>query len=145
MIAIISLCEKDLNGLKILYDTGFKGLNTSIEKMTENYKWIKDNPNYIVLCAKDNEKVVGSLMGIINKDLKGECTPFMVVENVIVAEEYRRMGIANSLMNNIENVAIEKGCSSIMLVSGMHRTWAHKFYESVGFKGDAVKGFKKYL
>jgi hypothetical protein len=48
-------------------------------------------------------------------------------------------------MNNIEQVAIEKGCASIMLVSGMHRIWAHKFYESNGYKGDAVKGFKKYL
>lgn len=145
MISIKSLCEKDLNELKKLYDTGFNGLNTNIEKMAENYELIKDNPNYKILCAKDNDEVVGSLIGIINIDFKGECKPFMVVENVIVAEEYRRKGIANSLMMNIEKVAIEKGCSSIMLVSGMHRIWAHKFYESVGYKGDAVKGFKKYL
>jgi predicted N-acetyltransferase YhbS len=144
MIQIVPLCQKDLNGLKELYDTGF-GLNTNIEKMTENYRWIETNPNYIVLCAKNNNEVIGSLIGIINKDFKGDCKPFMVVENVIVAEEYRRMGIANSLMNNIDRVAIENECSSIMLVSGMHRIWAHKFYEKIGYKGDAVKGFKKYL
>ena len=70
MITITSLCRNDLNGLKTLYDTGFKGLNTDIAKMNENYNWIKDNPNYIVLCAKNEDEVVGSLIGIINKDLK---------------------------------------------------------------------------
>lgn len=145
MITITSLCRNDLNGLKTLYDTGFKGLNTDIAKMNENYNWIKYNPNHIVLCAKYEDEVVGSLMGIINKDLKGECKPFMVVENVIVAEEHRRMGIARRLMDNIEKIATEKGCSFIILVSGMHRKYAHDFYESVGFKRDMVKGFKKYL
>ncbi|MCB2290876.1 GNAT family N-acetyltransferase [Clostridium sp. CS001] len=145
MITITSLSKNDLNGLKILYDTGFQGLNTDILKMNENYELIKDNPNYIVLCAKNEGKIVGSLIGIINIDFKGSCKPFMIVENVIVSEECRRMGIGNSLMASIEKVAIEKGCSFIMLVTGMHRTWAQKFYESVGFKGDIVKGYKKFF
>ena len=124
---------------------GFQGLNTDVVKMNENYELIKDNPNYRVLCAKYEDRVVGSLIGIINIDFKGACKPFMVVENVIVAEEYRRMGIGNSLMESIEKVAIEKECSFIMLVTGTHRTWAQKFYESVGFKGDIVKGYKKFF
>ena len=62
-----------------------------------------------------------------------------------MAEDYRRKCVANSLMVSIENVAIETGCASIILISGMHRIWAHQFYESVGFNEDAVKGFKKYL
>ena len=145
MITITSLSKNNLNGLKTLYDIGFQGLNTDIVKMNKNYELIKDNPNYIVLCANYEDRIVGSLIGIINIDFKGECNPFMVVENVIVSEEYRRMGIGNSLIESIEKVAIEKGCSFIILVTGMHRTWAQKFYESFGFKGDIVKGYKKFL
>ena len=69
----------------------------------------------------------------------------MVIENVIVSEEYRRLGIARKLMDNIEKIAMEKNCSFIILVTGMHRKWAHDFYESVGFKRDMVKGYKKFL
>ena len=59
-----------------------------------------------------------------------------------MAEDYRRKCVANSLMVNIDNVAIETGCASIILISGMHRIWAHQFYESVGFNEDAVKGLR---
>ena len=145
MISVHHLSECDLNGLKTLYDNGFKGMNSDPEKMIANYNLIKNNENYIILCAKYNDKIVGSIIGIINIDFKGECKPFMVIENVIVDENYRRQGIANNLMNTLENIAMDRNCSYMILVSGTHRIAAHKFYESIGFNGDNVSGFKKFF
>ena len=145
MIDITRLSKNDLDGLKKLYDTGFQGLYSNIAKMNENYELIKNSSSYIVLCAKDGDKIIASIIGIINIDFKGECKPFMVVENVIVAEEYRRMGIGNKLMAQIENIAIKNKCSFMMLITGAQRTWAQKFYESFGFKGDVVRGYKKFV
>ena len=48
-------------------------------------------------------------------------------------------------MSNIEKAAVERNCTVIMLTSSIHRKEAHKFYESVGFRGDVAKGFRKYL
>jgi hypothetical protein len=35
-------------------------------------------------------------------------------------------------------------CSKIMLLSSIHRTQAHAFFERAGFKGDSKRGFVKY-
>ena len=43
----------------------------------------------------------------------------------------------------IENWGREKECHYCILVSGMNRTGAHKFYDAIGYS--EVKGFKKYL
>ena len=145
MVTVMPICKNDLEGLKVLYDDGFEGTNTDFIKMNETYNWMKDNPDYIVLCAKNGDKIVGSLMGIVNKELIGECKPFMVIENVIVSNQCRRMGIGKILMDNIQKEAILRECSFIMLISRINRKEAHKFYESVGFNGDVEKGFKKYL
>jgi GNAT superfamily N-acetyltransferase len=145
MITIVELSKDDLAGLKKLYDNGFEGTSTDFVKMNEGYDWMKDNPDYTILCAKYENEIVGTLMGVANREIIGECRPFLVIENVVVSDNHRRMGIGSLLMAGIEKVAIEKNCSFMMLISRMHRKEAHKFYESVGFSGDVAKGFKKYL
>lgn len=145
MITIVELSKDDLAGLKKLYDNGFEGTKTDFVKMNEGYDWMKDNPDYTILCAKYENEIVGTLMGVANREIIGECRPFLVIENVVVSDKHRRMGIGSLLMAGIEKVAIEKNCSFMMLISRMHRKEAHKFYESVGFSGDIAKGFKKYL
>lgn len=145
MITITQVAKNDLEGLKVLYDNGFEGTNTDFIRMNEVFDWMKDNSDYTILCAKYKGEVVGSLMGVANRELIGECRPFMVIENVTVSDKHRRMGIGKLLMDSIEKVAIVKNCSFMMLISRIHRKEAHKFYESVGFSGDVAKGFKKYL
>lgn len=144
MITIMPICENDLEGLKILYDKGFEGTHIDFIEMKKVFVWMNENPDYNVLCAKLNGKIVGSIMEIVNRELIGKCKPYMVIENVIVSNECRRMGVGKMLMNYIDKVAIENECTYIMLLSRMHRKEAHLFYESVGFSGDAAKGFKKY-
>lgn len=113
--------------------------------MNEIHEWMKNNSDYTILCAKFKGEVVGSLMGVANRELIGDCRPFMVIENVVVSDKHRRMGIGKFLMDNIEKIAVEKNCSFMMLISRIHRKEAHKFYESSGFGGDIVKVFKKYI
>ena len=43
----------------------------------------------------------------------------------------------------IEDWGREKECHYCILVSGLNRTGAHKFYDAIGYS--EVKGFKKYL
>lgn len=145
MITVMPICENDLEGLKQLYDNGFGGTDTDFIEMKNVYNWMKNNPDYYVLCAKSDGIIVGSIMGIINRELFGKCKPFMVLENVIVSNNCRRMGVGKMLMEYIDKVAIENECTYIMLLSRMHRKEAHLFYESVGYSGNVAKGFKKYL
>lgn len=134
-----------IEGLKELYEDSFEGSTTDFKSMVQTYNLIKDNPNYYILCALIDNKIVGSVMGIICYELFGKCLPFMVVENVAVLKKHRRQGIAMELMKNLEKCAMENKCTTILFVSSEHRTGAHKLYESLGYGSDKVNGYRKRL
>ena len=145
MVIIDKINESDLNELSSLYEE-LSGKKTNIIKMKENYDWINANSDYILIGAKDdNKNLIGSLLSIVCHDVIGECRPFMVLENVIVKNNCRGLGIGKSLMNYIENYAREINCYYIIFTSAIDRKKAHKFYESLGYDINAVQGFKKYL
>ena len=111
-------------------------------RMKSAFDSIRQNPDYYLLVAKREDQIVGTLMGIVCHVLADNCKPFLVVENVVVREDYRRQGIAQKMFQRIEEWAKEKGCGYSLLVSGGARTWAHQFYEKVGYN-DFVRGFRK--
>lgn len=141
---IEKLTEDDLPALAVLYKC-FWGEVSSVEKMRAAFATLKDNPDYIFLVARIDGRVVGAVMGIICYELYGECRPFMVVEDVVVDEQFRRRGIGAALMHSIESVASDRGCSHIILVTDTDRHDARKFYEAGGYDPDKNKGFKKKL
>lgn len=134
----------DLESLAQLYKE-LSGEETDLFKMKENFNWMASNPNYVILTAKEDNLVVGSVMGIICLDLVRQCKPFMVIENVIVKNGWRGRGIGERLMEEIEEIGRERECFYTMFVSGGHRKEAHKFYKAIGYDLDFVQGFKKYL
>jgi GNAT superfamily N-acetyltransferase len=84
-----------------------------------------------------DEVVVGSVMGIVCDELYGECRPFLLMENLVVAAEYRRKGIGKALLGELEKQAREWKCSQ-----GKD---AVSFYESAGYNAKEHIGFKKSL
>ena len=115
------------------------------EKMAEKMQKIDRNEDAILLVAEDTEtgELCGSLFGLCFEDVCGECKPILMVENVVTDEKHRQMGIGRGMFEFIENWAKERECHYVILVSGMQRLEAHKFYDAIGYS--EVKGFKKYL
>lgn len=145
MITINEIIYDDLSDLANLYEELLER-KTNFPKFKESFDLINSDKNYILIGAKDDNKIlVGSLLGIMCKDLGGDCRPYIIVENVIVKSSCRGMGIGKLLMRFIENFDRNKNCYFTMLVSAFRRKDSHKFYESIGYANDVVKGFKKYL
>ena len=144
IMEIRKLTENDLVSLAALYKQ-FWGQESSVEKMRVTFQRLNRNPSYIFLVADLHSNLAGSVMGIICEELYGDCKPFMVVEDVIVDKHQRRLGIASALMRELERCAAKHGCNYIIFVTESERTEAHRFYESLGYKSDAYKGFKKRL
>ncbi|AHF07390.1 GNAT family N-acetyltransferase [Desulfitobacterium metallireducens] len=144
MLTLQNATVEDLESLSQLYKE-LSGEESDPIKMKENFNLMESNPNYVILTAKEDKEVVGSIMGIICLDLVLKCQPFMVIENVIVKNTWRGRGIGESLMEEIEKIGRTRNCYYTMLVSAGHRKGAHKFYEAIGYNVDLVRGFKKYL
>lgn len=121
------------------------GKPSNMEKLQQNLGTMLEKPEYILLGAKDDDKVVGFLMGIVCLDLVEACDPFMVIENVIVSKDVRGKHIGKKLIEAIEEEARLNHCTYTMLVSSSYRKDAHRFYESVGYSPDVVQGYKKIL
>ena len=143
-VSVEPITLNELPDVARLYEE-LAGKPTDLGKMKHNFVWMQSNPDYVVLGAKLNDFMVGTLLAIICHDILGECRPFMVVENVVVSSRERRQGVGKSLMKKIEQIAIERDCLYIMFVSSSARTDAHQFYESIGYQSDFVQGFKKYI
>lgn len=144
MIIVEEVKDRDLDELSVIFEE-LVGSKTNYRKMAENFKWMSENPDYILLGAKDNRELVGTIMGIVCRDMVGSCRPFMVIENVIVKSSMRGKGVGKTLIHKLEDIGRERDCYYTMLVSLARRKEAHKFYESVGYPLDMVQGFKKYL
>jgi phosphoglycolate phosphatase len=144
MIEIRTLKEEDLPRLSVLLEE-LSDEQSDPEKMKSGFRRMNDDPAYILLGAFSGGILAGSLMGIVCHDLVGACRPFMVIENVIVAGDYRGKGIGRMLMHSIEEEGRTRNCYYTMFVSGIKRKDAHAFYESTGYEKDMVRGFKKYL
>ncbi len=115
------------------------------EKMAKLIEKIAEDSQKYLLVAEDRETgaLCGSLLGVVFEDICGDCKPILLVENVAVLESCQGKGVGRAMFEEIERWGREMDCHYEILVSGMQRTGAHKFYKALGF--DEVKGFKKYL
>lgn len=135
---IEKLKKDDIPELLELYKT-LVPFEASVNKAAKTYEEIQADENYLLLVAKDENEIVGSMLGIC---CKGLTMPFLVIEDVIVKDGLREKGIGRKLMESLDEFAKSKECTYSILVSSAFRTGAHQFYEKVGFT-DSVVGFRK--
>ncbi|MDR1002391.1 MAG: GNAT family N-acetyltransferase [Oscillospiraceae bacterium] len=130
MIIIEQLKKSDIEEYKNLIDSCFGESNN-----TEEYdKYEEDNEKYVVLVAKDNSKVIGSIT-LYKIDLfTFGFQPALEIFNVCVLPEYRGQKISKKIFEEVFNFAKENKYKSIYLTCLETAYTAHKLYESLGFK-----------
>ena len=133
----------DLPKLADLYEQ-FWGDKSYVSKMELQLEFIKREKMHSILVCEEQGQVVGSVMGIVCRELYGDCRPFMVVENMIVDKTYRRSGIGQALLQELERMAKERNCTQMILVTEKDREDACGFYEAYGFSQNTT-GYKKKL
>lgn len=134
--------ERDLGDVqKILIDI-FNN-NITYQKMEEFYKQSRNNEKVHLYGYYIEDRLVGMIMLDIAVLLSGKKA---TIYNLAVLEEYRRQGIANKLINKVEEiVGKDKDIEKIMLFSGMQRKAAHELYKKLGYNGDTFKAFYKII
>ena len=98
-----------------------------------------DSEDYFLAVAREGDEILGTATGICCNVLSGS---FLAIEDVVVKEECRGMGIGKRLMDALDEFAVRRGCLYAILVSSGFRKEAHRFYEKQGFTED-VRGFRK--
>lgn len=137
--------EGDLDGLDqvMLVISDRAGDRETVKKLLGK---IDADPQKYLLVAEDaaTGQICGSLLGVVFEDICDSCRPILLVENVAVLESCQGKGVGRRMFEEIERWGKEVwNCHYEILVSGLNRTGAHKFYAALGF--EEAKGFKKYL
>ena len=89
--------------------------------------------NDTVLIVKNQDKIIASVTLEEHYEyIKAE--KFYHIGYFGVLKEYRRMGYAKILFDNIEELVKENNIKYLELTSGNHRKAAHYLYQSRGFK-----------
>lgn len=140
---IRSMLKSDIPQLVFLYKQ-FWNEESNIDKMQVQFERLSCNDAYVFLSAVENNKLVGSVMGVVCQELYGDCRPFLVMENMIVDQDSRKKGVGKLLFNKLEQIAKMRGCVQIILVTETSRKDACAFYQSCGFQLDHA-GYKKKL
>lgn len=99
-------------------------------------------PSYrlFVACGA-SDKVLGSYALLVMHNLAHRGTPSAIVEDVVVDESQRGLGIGRRMMDHAMALAREAGCYKLALSSNLKRIRAHAFYESLGFERHGVSLF----
>jgi len=129
-IVIEELKVIDIEQYKMLIDECF-GESKNIKYYRDKYK---QNSNYSIIVAKDNNKIIGSITFYRIDLFTFDFQPALEIFNVAVLEEYRGKKIARLLFEYIINFAKENEYKSIYLTCLDSAHSAHRLYESVGFK-----------
>ena len=90
-----------------------------------------------ILLYKDNEKIVGLIVGLINND-KTERYDFKApkrgrITELVVDKNYRRKGIGKELLLKMKEHLKSNGCEKIMIAVFGYNEGAIKFYKDNGF------------
>lgn len=112
-------------------------------KFTQKYKESLEDNSFYGIVTIENNKVVGVLISrIINRLAKKKNILF--IDDLIVNEKCRNIGIGKLLIQTATAYAISKDCGALELTSMIQNINAHRFYENNGFEKRQYK-FKKSL
>ena len=138
---IRSASHKDINPvLNLMSELGYSPEKSA---MIENIAEYNRSPEYEVLVAKDEDKIVGCISLHVMRlfHMKGNVGR---ITSIAVSRENRRNGIGKALIDVADRYFRSMGCVKAEVTSADHRKDAHMFYQSVGFVLDERRFIKKY-
>jgi GNAT superfamily N-acetyltransferase len=104
---------------------------------------IEDRARHLIVAELEGS-VCGTADMLVVPSITHRGAPWAIVENVVVADEQRRRGVATQMMRHLLELARGRGCCKVQLLSAKHRRGAHEMYRSVGFEALA-EGFRVYF
>lgn len=135
------ITREELHDLLALYEhlNSEDGDLTVDTRMRAVWEEILADPGQFYLVAEVDGKLVSSCVLIVVQNLTRHATPYALIENVVTHPEYRRRGIGTRILQRAQEIARERGCYKVMLLTG--RREAIPFYEQAGFDGRSKTGF----
>lgn len=97
----------------------------------------------VVLVAEYNQKVVGMVTAqVLISTVEGD--KVALLEDLVVDEKFRKLGIGKMLIDAMEETIAKKGLKRMQLLADIQNLPAHKFYNKYGWNETPMKCWRKY-
>lgn len=104
---------------------------------------VSTNANYNILVGVEDGKVVSSVTLIVIPNLTHNLRPYALIENVVTHQDYRGKGYASALLQRASEMAADRGCYKVMLMTGSKKESTLNFYRQNGYNSDEKTAFIK--
>ncbi|MBZ5723638.1 MAG: GNAT family N-acetyltransferase [Acidobacteriia bacterium] len=135
-VAIREAAESDLAEILRLYEeAGIDGGRPfTLEEARAHFARFRRYPDYRVFVALVEGAITGTYALLTMDNLAKRGARTGVVEDVAVSPVHQRQGVGRAMMHHARAQCQAAGCYKLMLSSGLPRTAAHRFYDSLGFE-----------
>lgn len=138
--------EQDIDGMVALLQELFSveaDFQFNPEKQANGLKLLLENYSCHLLVASSEERVIGMCSGqtVIST---AEGGPALLVEDVVVAPEYRQCGIGRSLVETLALWAKNRGINRLQLLADKNNQQGLRFYDKTGWETTLLICLRKY-
>ncbi len=113
-------------------------INTALK---DHWKKIVTDENIFYLVVEEEGRIVSSCNLTIIKNLTRSARPYSLIENVVTHPDYRNKGYGTTVLKKAMEIAREKNCYKVMLLTSKKDEKTLKFYENAGFDRGEKTGF----
>lgn len=106
---------------------------------------IYDDKDLCCLVLVENGKIVSSCTLAIVKNLTRSLRPYAIIENVITHQDHRKQGYGTNVIRKAMEMAKERNCYKVMLLTSAKDEATLSFYESAGLEIGIKTGFVRYF
>ncbi|MFB6074855.1 MAG: GNAT family N-acetyltransferase [Haloarculaceae archaeon] len=115
------------------------------ERVREQWERLRADDSVVVVVVEHGDRPVATCVLSVTPNLTRGARPWAVIENVVTHEAHRGEGFGSLCLEGAVEMARERDCYKVMLLTGTDREWKRRFYETCGFDREAKTGFVKDL
>ncbi|MBR6184985.1 MAG: GNAT family N-acetyltransferase [Clostridia bacterium] len=136
----------DLSALLTLYlhlhETRVPDMDARVMGVWESI--MRDKNHHLIVCVEEG-KIVSSCVCVVVPNLTRNARPYALIENVVTHPDFRRKGLASACLARAAEIAKEKNCYKIMLLTGAKDVSTLDFYRKAGFNSSDKTAFIQWL
>ncbi|PKL73786.1 MAG: GNAT family N-acetyltransferase, partial [Methanobacteriales archaeon HGW-Methanobacteriales-2] len=102
---------------------------------------ILSDPSLFYVVAEEEGRIVSSCNITIIKNLTREAKPYGLIENVVTHPDYRNKGYGVLVLKKAVEIAENKNCYKVMLMTSKKDEKTLHFYEKAGFDSGEKTAF----
>jgi len=103
---------------------------------------VLDHPGVTILIAEVDGFAVSTCMLIVSPNFSRGARPFAMIENVVTHHDHRKHGYGREVVQHAIEMARQRDCYRVTLMTGSKREETLRFYETTGLTRGTKTAFE---